>query len=341
MKRTITDPYKLILFFLYLFSISLSNAQETIVSYVTKNGGRTAHQDSAEYISILHTAPNAQGLYELNDYYKNGNLKRHGWVKTLDPIRLYLEGLVETYYDHGTLEATVYYTNNQRIDTAHRYYKNGVLQEVKIYLPLEKGQKRHPLDGSTKRLLYHADSTGQMQVQDGYGELEIIHNEIDRERGRYAGGHREGRWEGTFQKGKYRYEEWYENGKVVRGMTTDSTDKKYPYEQREISPIYPGGIPNLVRFISQNYQCPKEAGQAKVIGQLRIRFVVDTTGNMTDFDVVHDLGYGTAAAGIDALRKAERWSPGYQRGVPVRVAYTIPIMLRVTTRPQKESTATP
>lgn len=321
---------------LFLFFGSLSKAQETIVTYVTKNGGRTAHKDSAAYTSILRIVPNEEGLYELNDYYPNGDLKRHGWVKTLDPLRLRFEGLVETYYDNGSLETTVHYAENQRVDTAEKYYRNGVLKEREAYLKRPQEQLNIPRPDASKRLVYYADSIGNVQVQDGNGEAEIVYNKIDIERGHYVDGLRQGRWEGTFRKAKYRFEEWYESGMVTKGITTDSLGKQYAYEQRDIKPEYPGGTRNLAHFVAQNYRYPKEAVQAKVSGQLLITFVVDTTGIPTEFEIVNDLGYGTAAVGIDAIKKAERWSPGYQRGVPARVKYTLPIRLNISSRPRHE-----
>ncbi|PRD53742.1 energy transducer TonB [Sphingobacterium gobiense] len=334
MKLLKTDSYKFALLLLYLFSAPLSRAQETIVSYVTKNGGRTVHKDSAEYTSILRIKPNEQGLYELNDYYQNGNLKRHGWVKTLDPMRLRLEGLVETYYDSGSLEATTYYSDNKRIDTAHRYYESGTLKEIKVYLKPQEGQKRPAWDGTNKHLLYYADSTGSIQVQDGNGNIVLPHdNGIDFEQGMYREGLREGRWEGSFRKGKYRFEEWYEKGIVTRGVSTDSIGTTLPYKERDVQPEYPGGVENLRRFAAQHYRYPKEAVRARVKGQVILRFVVDTAGNPTDFEIVNDLGYGTADAGIEMLKKSAKWSPGYQRGVPVRVAYTLPITLNSGPRP--------
>lgn len=335
MKLLITDSYKFALFLLCLFSAPLSRAQETIVSYVTKNGGRTVHKDSAEYTSILRIKPNEQGLYELNDYYQNGNLKRHGWVKTLDPMRLRLEGMVETYYDSGSLEATTYYSDNKRIDTAHRYYESGILKEIKVYLKPQEGQKRPAWDGTNKRLLYYADSVGRIQVQGGSGNIVLPHdNGIDVEQGVYREGLREGRWEGSFRKGKYHFEEWYQEGIVTRGVSTDSTGTKHPYTERDVQPEYPGGVQNLRRFAAQHYRYPKGAVRARVKGQVILRFVVDTAGNPTDFEIVNDLGYGTAAEGIEMLKKSEKWSPGYQRGVPVRVAYTLPISLNIGPRRQ-------
>lgn len=321
----------------FIFSGSLLKAQETIVTYVKKNGGHTAHKDSAAYTSILRMTPNEEGLYALNDYYPNGTLKRHGWVKDVNPQRLRFEGVVETYYDNGELETVTRYADARQIDTAERYYRNGVLREREVYLnPIEEKINSQLKIDLNKRLVYYADSTGNVQVRDGNGEAEITYAGGDIERGRYTGGLREGRWEGTFRKARYQFEEWYENGEVIRGISTDSLGKQYPYEQWRVQPEYPNGIQNLRQFIGKNYRYPKNAIQAKAKGQLVIRFVVDTTGIPTEFEVVNDMGYGTAHAAINVIKKAQRWSPGYERGIPARVKYTLPIRLDLSNSQNKK-----
>lgn len=311
-------------------------AQETIVTYIRKNGGYTAHKDSAAYTRILRITPNDDGLHELNEYYPNGNVKRHGWVKTADPRRLQFEGLVEMYYNDGVLSEAVHYADNKRIDTASRYYPNGVLKERVAYLESAAGEPDVERSAPDTRLVYYADSLGDIQVQEGEGEAEIEMGEGDVERGRYIDGLREGRWEGTFQQARYQFEEWYEGGVVTKGITTDSLERQYPYDQREIQPEYPGGIRNLMQFVAQNYRYPKEAVQARVSGQVLIGFVIDTAGTPIEFEVVNDLGYGTAAVGIAVIKRSQRWTPGYQRGVPVRVRYMLPIRLNLSTRPAQE-----
>lgn len=317
---------------LLLLVASFSYGQETMVTYIKKNGGFTVHKDSAEYKRIVRILPNAEGLYELNEYYNNGNLKRHGWIKDINPHPLRFEGVVESYFDNGSLEETVRYGDGQQIDTAERYYRNGILKEREAYLLGKKEQSSTLIPDEYKRLVYYADSLGNVQVEDGNGHAEIVYNEKDVERGLYAEGLRVGRWEGTFRKGKYRFEEWYEEGKVSRGLSVDSLGRQYPYEERDVSPEYSGGVNGFRKFIGQNFQYPRKAIQAKVQGIVVIAFVVDTLGTPMDFEVLSDLGYGTVRAGIDVIKKSGLWIPGQQRGVPARVKYTLPIRLNLSSQ---------
>ncbi|MEC3879436.1 energy transducer TonB [Parapedobacter sp. 10938] len=309
-------------------------AQETIVTYVKENGGHTAHKDSAAYTNIIQITPNDEGVHELNDYYPDGNLKRHGFVKTADPRRINFVGLVESYFDNGALASAVRYVENRPADTALYYYRNGVLKERTTYLPMDEGSEE---DHEVRtRMLYYADSLGNTYVEDGNGDAEITIGDSDVERGRYTDGLREGRWEGTFREGRYRFEEWYTRGVVTKGMTTDSLGQQFPYDNQEVSPEYPGGIQNLMQFIGKRYRYPKEAIRARVNGQVLISFVVDTAGAPVEIEIVNDLGYGTGTAGVEVLKKSPHWTPGYQRGVPVRVKYNIPIRLNLSPPPPEK-----
>lgn len=318
-----------IIFFTLLFAKPV-DAQETIVSYLKKSGAFTAIKDSADYTRIIQLAANDASLFELNEYYPNGNLKRHGWVKAPDPKLIRFEGLVETYYDNEILEASMYYTDNKLIDTAKRYYRNGVLKESIVYLKLKDNQN-YLLDNDLEtRLIYYADSLDKVYITNGNGTVKLEHKDKDYEQGEYADGLRVGHWTGTMLKGKYRFEEWYERGAVKNGETTDSLGQTIKYTQKQIQPEYPGGINELRAFIGKNFKYPRESITAGIAGQVTINFVVEKDGKVSSFKILNDLGYGTGKAGIEVLKRASDWIPGYMRGVPVRVAYTLPIRLNLS-----------
>lgn len=329
MKCAFLFSSKLTILFILIFLAKPGYAQQNIVSYLKKNGTFTPIKDSADYIRIVGLLPNESSLHELNEYYKNGNLKRHGWIKSPDPKRILFEGLVETYYDNETLEAELNYANNKLTDTAKRYYRNGVLKESLVYIK-RKGNRGQELDADDDiRLIYYADSLNNVQVKNGNGIAKIVDKNKDFEEGNYADGVRIGHWKGTILKGKYQFEEWYEKGTLVNGETTDSLKQKVKYTKVRIQPEYPGGIQVLRSFIGNHYKYPREAIMAKVVGQVTISFVVEKDGKISDYKIVNDLGYGTGTAGIEVLKNARDWTPGYTRGIPVRVAYTLPIRLNL------------
>jgi protein TonB len=56
--------------------------------------------------------------------------------------------------------------------------------------------------------------------------------------------------------------------------------------------------------------------------------VIEKNGKITDIKVIRDIGFGTGAEAIRVLSKYEYWLPGKQRGVPVRVMYSLPLTIQ-------------
>lgn len=95
----------------------------------------------------------------------------------------------------------------------------------------------------------------------------------------------------------------------------------------EIDPEPPGGINAFRQWISTNYQYPQGAQDAGVSGTVRVTFVVEKDGSLTDMKVQEDFGYGSGQAAINVLKRAKKWKPGIQNGRPVRVQFSLPIRL--------------
>lgn len=298
-------------------------AQDEIIQYIKKGGAYTDNEKEAIYTRKLGTRPNDVGLYTLEEHYPNGNLKRKGLVRYEDPSRFSLEGWVETYFKAGGIHTRIHYQQNKRIDTASSYFSDGTLREQKIYTKIPKGVR------NTDKYIqqwYLADSAGNVQVKEGNGTGEIVDGNV-RSKGAFVNGYKQGRWEGSFQKGKYTFEEWYYQGEVTRGVTTDASGKTYKYTQVRVSPKYPGGIRALMQYIGENYTYPKEALKNGISGTAILKFVIDREGNPVEFKVLKDLGYGTGEEGIEVVRRAGKWSTALSRGIPVRVSYTLPLVL--------------
>lgn len=93
------------------------------------------------------------------------------------------------------------------------------------------------------------------------------------------------------------------------------------------APAYPGGTAALVKFIGDNYEFSAAAKEAKLSGKVYMSFTVDTDGSLTDIKVLRDLGMGTGDEAVRVLKKMPKWTPGVNKGQPVRVAYTLPLSL--------------
>ncbi|PRD45465.1 energy transducer TonB [Sphingobacterium haloxyli] len=88
-----------------------------------------------------------------------------------------------------------------------------------------------------------------------------------------------------------------------------------------------GGMSAFVNWVGKNYAYPDRALEQGIKGSVIATFVVETDGSLTDIAILLDIGFGTGDEAIRVLKKAAKWKPGVQNGVPVRVKYTLPIKL--------------
>lgn len=89
----------------------------------------------------------------------------------------------------------------------------------------------------------------------------------------------------------------------------------------------------LLEFIYKNIKYPAIARENGIQGQCVVRFVVEKDGSIANAEVVKDIGGG---CGEESLRVVnlmndmpQKWTPGKQRGVAVRVQYNLPVKFKL------------
>ena len=97
----------------------------------------------------------------------------------------------------------------------------------------------------------------------------------------------------------------------------------------EEQPIYPGGMDELMKFMQTNIRYPKEAQERGLQGRVIVQFVVNKDGSICDEQVVKSVDPQLDAEAIRIIRSMPNWTPGKQRGEPVRVRFTLPVTFRL------------
>jgi protein TonB len=89
----------------------------------------------------------------------------------------------------------------------------------------------------------------------------------------------------------------------------------------------------MLEYIYKNLKYPAIARENGVEGQVVIQFVVDKDGSITETKVVRDIGAGCGAAAeavvLGMNNMGKKWTPGKQRGRPVKVLYTLPVKFKL------------
>lgn len=101
------------------------------------------------------------------------------------------------------------------------------------------------------------------------------------------------------------------------------------YEFAEVNPSYVGGTEAMMKFLSKNIVYPIYGRENNMEGKVIVQFIVDEKGVVTNPIVLRGMGGEFDENAINAVRKMPKWNPGMQRGIPVKVKFTIPISYKL------------
>lgn len=301
------------------FAFNAGIAQK-ITFYFKNNGKKVTERDSADYMRTILPAENDK--YQIQEHYKNGGLKLEGYATKYNP-NLVLEGLIKRYYENGNKQEEAIYYKNQITGEANFYYRNGRLKEVIEYLP-----DNFPVKPNVKMISFY-DSTGVQKIINGTGIYSGEEENGTFISGKYLDGKKDSVWNGENLKKGYSYQENYNVGKFLSGIA-QIDGEEIKYSSAEQMPEYPGGMTKFYEFVGRNYNYPAAAKSSGVSGRVILSFIVERDGNISDIKILRDLGLGTGDEAVRVLERAKKWNPGRQHGVPVRVSYTLPIMLNLS-----------
>jgi protein TonB len=82
---------------------------------------------------------------------------------------------------------------------------------------------------------------------------------------------------------------------------------------------------NGMKDIQERINYPEMAKKANIQGRVYLQFIVNENGDVEDPVVLRGIGGGCDEEAIRVLRET-KFSPGMQRGRPVRVRYALPII---------------
>lgn len=118
-----------------------------------------------------------------------------------------------------------------------------------------------------------------------------------------------------------------------------SNDPNNPvFEVVEIMPEFPdGGMSGLMQFLSKNIQYPINAQKNHTQGRVTVQFVVNKDGSISEPKIIRGVDPDLDGEAIRVISLMPKWKPGMQKGQPVRVKYTVPVMFRLSDDGQKRS----
>lgn len=113
-------------------------------------------------------------------------------------------------------------------------------------------------------------------------------------------------------------------------VVEEEPEEQTIFEVVEQMPEFPsGGMAGLMQYLSKNIKYPNIAQENGTQGRVTVQFVVNKDGSIVDAKVLRGVDPYLDKEAIRVINTMPKWKPGMQRGKPVRVKYTVPVMFRL------------
>lgn len=302
--------------------------------YISKQHELLSSSQEAAYYRVLQV--DAEGATFV-EKYMNDKLRRSGQAASRSSKYTSFQphGTVISYYPSGKLARLAQYNKGRITGRDSCYYENGQLQSVRTYkYKLEEGRTV-----TNEYILSLFDSNGTQLVKAGNGyfktqgpdslrlmETPFSYSAIE-EAGEIKDSCKNGWWEGRLQAGKFK--EHYTLGHLDEGLAYPSDGGTLSYSKLMQRPTFQGDMRNFYKYMAREFRYPRAAREARADLEVRIMFVVDVDGTLTDLRIIEDPGLGTAEEVIRVLKNSGKWESARFHGFPVRMSFTLPVKLKM------------
>lgn len=260
-----------------------------------------------------------EDLFKVEDKFAGGALASVKYSRGI-PARKYFPSINTSteFYPGGGVRATETFHDSSNVYIFKRYYSSGHLyiEGQRGYAAVEEVSGLY--DYSGKQTVINGDGNGVLFID----RKDTFHLET----GAFRNKKRDGNWKGYSASGNLMYEEEYNSGERVSGISYDEMGKKYEYREVEKSPEFKGGKREMYKFIADNVRYPPSAAKRRITGRVEVQFVIEKDGSVGEIqkmNSVHRLLDDEAVRVVKAT--SGKWTPGLFRGQPVRTHYTLPI----------------
>jgi periplasmic protein TonB len=98
-----------------------------------------------------------------------------------------------------------------------------------------------------------------------------------------------------------------------------------PFVVVEEMPMFPGGDPELLKYIAEHTNYPEVAKENNIQGRVIVRFCVTSKGGVSQVSILKGVDPELDAEAIRVVNTLPPFKPGKQGGKPVPVWYMVPI----------------
>ena len=98
----------------------------------------------------------------------------------------------------------------------------------------------------------------------------------------------------------------------------------------EVKPTFQGGDPNAFsKWVAEHLQYPAIAKENGIRGRVILQFTICKDGSVRNVKVIRGVDEALDAEAVRVVKSSPKWTPGKQRGRPVNVTYTFPVIFDI------------
>ena len=131
----------------------------------------------------------------------------------------------------------------------------------------------------------------------------------------------------------YSFEEFSEDFVIevpVAAAVEEEIVEDIPMIIAEEMPIFQGGpIEGFRAWVQGRMSYPRVAQENNIQGNVITRFVIERDGSLTNIEILASPDRSLSEEATRVLNSSPKWEPGKQRGRPVRVSYTMPVVFQL------------
>jgi protein TonB len=107
----------------------------------------------------------------------------------------------------------------------------------------------------------------------------------------------------------------------------EETDEIFTIVEESAAPK--GGMAAFYKYVGDKMKYPPQARRMGIDGKVFVEFVINKDGSISDVKAVKGIGAGCDEEAVRVVQSAPPWSPGKQRGKPVKQRMVLPITFKL------------
>ena len=111
--------------------------------------------------------------------------------------------------------------------------------------------------------------------------------------------------------------------------TAQTKKNNMVFDVVEVMPQFPGGQIAMLKYIMENIKYPKQIMEEGIQGRVTVSFIVEKDGSISNVKPVLSVHPLLDKEAVRVVKSMPKWTPGKQKGKPVRVQFNVPVMFKL------------